>query len=64
VLARLSGDERTREIPLGQDVLRSLKQHRHLKGEFVFPGPGGRLLHRNETKHPLWRACRRAGLRR
>jgi len=55
---------RTREIPLGFDVLRSLKQHQHLKGEFVFPGPGGRLLHRNETKHPLWRACRRAGLRR
>jgi len=22
-----------------------------------------RLLHKNETKHPLWRACRRAGLR-
>lgn len=55
---------RTREIPLGLEVLRALKAHRHLKGEFVFPGPEGRLLHKNETKHPLWRACRRAGLRR
>lgn len=54
---------RTREIPLGLDVLRALKEHRHLKGEVVFPGPVGRMLHRNETKHPLWRACRRAGLR-
>lgn len=54
---------RTREVPLGLDVFRSLKEHRHLKGDVVFPGPGGRLLHRNETKHPLWRACRRAGLR-
>jgi integrase len=54
---------RTREIPLGLDVLRALKDHRHLKGELVFPGPAGRLLHKNETKHPLWRACRRSGLR-
>jgi integrase len=54
---------RTREIPLGLDMLRALKDHRHLKGELVFPGPEGRLLHKNETKHPLWRACRRAALR-
>ena len=54
---------RTREIPLGIDVLRALKDHRHLKGESVFCGPAGRLLHKNETKHPLWRACRKAGLR-
>jgi integrase len=54
---------RAREVPLGFDVLAALKQHRHLKGELVFPGPVGRMLHRNETKHPLWRACRRAGLR-
>lgn len=32
------------------------------KVELVFPGPAGRMLHSNETKHPLWRACRRAGL--
>jgi integrase len=44
---------RAREVPLGLDVLRALKAHRHLKGELVFPGPNGRLLHRNETKHPL-----------
>lgn len=55
---------RAREVPLGIEVLRTLKAHRRLKGELVFPGPNGRLLHRNETKHPLWRACQRAGLRR
>jgi integrase len=54
---------RTREVPLGLEVLRALKEHRHLKGELVFPAFDGRLLHRNETKHPLWRACKRAGLR-
>jgi site-specific recombinase XerD len=50
-------------VPLGREILRTLKEHRHLKGDLVFPGPQGRLLHRNETKHPLWRACKRAGLR-
>jgi integrase len=54
---------RTREVPLGREILRTLKEHRHLKGDLVFPGPQARLLHRNETKHPLWRACKRAGLR-
>ena len=54
---------RTREIPLGLEMLRALKDHRHLKGELVFPASDGRMLHRNETKHPLWRACRKAGLR-
>jgi integrase len=54
---------RTREVPLGLEVLRALKDHRHLKGELVFPADEGRLLHRNETKHPVWRACKRAGLR-
>ena len=54
---------RTREVPLGLEVLKALKDHRHLKGELVFPSDDGRLLYRNETKHPVWRACKRAGLR-
>jgi integrase len=55
---------KTREIPLGDDVLASLKRHRHLRGEVVFCQSDGRRLTKGETKHPLWRACKRAGLRR
>jgi integrase len=55
---------RTREIPLSPQAVRALKEHRHLKGELVFSQPDGRLLTKGECKHPLWRACRRAGLRR
>jgi integrase len=55
---------KTREIPLGNDVLAALKRHRHLRGEFVFCKEDGSMLTKGETKHPLWRACRRAGLRR
>lgn len=54
---------RTREIPLGDDVLASLKRHRHLRGEVVLCQPDGRMLTKGETKHPLKRACKRAGLR-
>jgi integrase len=55
---------KTREIPLGDDVLASLKRHRHLRGDFVFCKLDGSMLTKGETKHPLWRACKRAGLRR
>ena len=54
---------KTREIPLGDDVLVSLKRHRHLRGEVVFCQPDGRMFTKGETKHPLKRACKRAGLR-
>ena len=33
-------------------------------GELVWPGEGGRNLTKSEAKWPLWRACKRAGLRR
>jgi integrase len=33
-------------------------------GELVWPGEGGRNLTKGEAKWPLWRACKRAGLRR
>ncbi len=55
---------RRREIELGEEVLTALKDHRHLRGELVFCHETGRLLRANECKHPLWRACKRAGLRR
>jgi integrase len=54
---------KAREVPLGETVLRALKAHRHLKGELVFAGDRGAMLVKGESKWPLWRACRRAGLR-
>jgi len=53
-----------REIPLGDEVLATLKEHRHLRGELVFCDLGGRPLTKGESKWPLWRACKKAGLRR
>lgn len=53
---------RPREVPLGREVLAALQAHRHLR-PFVFAHESGRMLTENECKHPLWRACRRAGLR-
>lgn len=55
---------RSREIPLSMDALRALKAHRHLKGDLVFSDEKGQLLVKTATKWPLWRACKRAGLRR
>ncbi len=55
---------KSREIPLGDTVLRALKGCRHLKGELVFCDERGAMLSKGECKHPLWRACKRAGLRR
>lgn len=52
-----------RDIPLGDAVLAALKAPRHLRGEMVFCTVDGRMLRKNECKHPLWRACRRAGIR-
>ena len=52
-----------REIPLGDEVKAALKAHRHLRGPLVFCDIGGNLLTDGETRHPLWRACKRAGLR-
>jgi integrase len=55
---------RSREVALSPEAVRSLKAHRHLRGELVFCTDGGRMFTKNECKHPLWRACKRAGLRR
>ena len=52
-----------RTIAMSKELLASLKAFRHLKGELVFCSPAGKLLRRDEIKHPLWRACRKAGLR-
>ncbi len=52
-----------REIPLGDEVTAALKAHRHLRGPLVFCDLDGRVLTEGETRGPLWRACKRAGLR-
>jgi integrase len=53
-----------REIALGDEVLAALKTHRHLRGELVFCAIDGSMLTSGEMKWPLWRSCKRAGLRR
>jgi integrase len=55
---------RNRELPLSGDALAALKTQRHLKGELVFCAEGGRAWKENECKWPIWRACKRAGLRK
>jgi site-specific recombinase XerD len=55
---------RARMVPLSAEAMRTLKAHRHLRGELVFCSRSGRMLKKTECKHPLWRACKRAGLRR
>jgi integrase len=52
-----------REVALGDEVLAALKAERHLRGPLVFCAADGRMWKKNECKHPLWRACRKAGLR-
>jgi site-specific recombinase XerD len=41
-----------------------LKKQRHLRGELVFCDEDGRMLKKGACKHPLWRTCKKAGLRR
>jgi integrase len=55
---------KSREIPLSDDALAALKASRHLKGELVFCNERGGMLTKGECKWPLWKACKRAGLRR
>jgi integrase len=52
-----------REIPLGIEVRTALKEHRHLRGPLVFCSMSGGLLGVVDTRLPLWRACKKAGLR-
>jgi integrase len=54
---------RSREVDLSPELVSVLKVHRHLRSELVFCHETGRMFTENECKHPLWRACKRAGLR-
>jgi len=53
-----------REVPMSHELRDALKAHRHLRGEYVFCQDNGEALYQDITKWPLWRACRRAGIRR
>ena len=60
----LERNSRNRELPLSGDALAALKTQRHLKGELVFCAESGRAFKENECKWPMWRACKKAGLRK
>jgi integrase len=52
-----------REIALSNDTIAALKSYRHLRGPLVFCTMDGAMLKYTGLRHPLWRACRKAGLR-
>jgi integrase len=54
---------RAREISLSQEAVRTLKGHRHLRGELVFCSKKGRLLCMNACYKALDETTKRAGLR-
>ncbi len=54
---------KSREVPLSRDCVAALKAHRHLRGELVFCDLDGKMHPKSMCKRPIWRACKRAGLR-
>jgi len=52
-----------REIAVGDEVLKALKGHRHLRGPLVFCDLAGRVLTVGEPRYAMERICKRAGLR-
>lgn len=57
------GTPKSGKIPLGIEVRTALKEHRHLRGPLVFCSMSGGLLGTVDIRLPLWRACKKAGLR-
>jgi integrase len=53
---------RTREVPLSDEAMATLKAHRHLKGPYVFCEADGRRLNHNRVKDVVPRTCARAQL--
>jgi integrase len=53
---------RAREVPLSNEAVAVLKEHRHLKGPYVFCEPDGTRLTHSRVKNVVPRACQRAGL--
>ena len=54
---------KSREVPLGDDVLQALKKHRHLRGPRVFCDDDGKVLRTPKSRWELEKACKKAGLR-
>lgn len=54
---------RSREVPLNEVALESLKAHRHFRGPFVFCNAGGTYLKNDACRNAFLRASKRAGLR-
>jgi integrase len=56
---------RDREVPMSDELRAAFRElpSRFVSG-LVWPGEGGLNLTKGEAKWPLWRACKRAGLRR
>ena len=56
---------RTRKVDLSDHARAALRGlSSRFRGELVFCTDDGRMPTKGESKHPLWRACRKAGLRR
>ena len=56
---------KSREVALSQEAIRTLAACRsaHDPSDLVFADPNGAMLTKHTSKHPLWRASKRAGLR-
>jgi integrase len=55
---------KSRTVELGEVVTATLRAHRHLRGPLVFCDAAGAMLPAGACKWPLYRAARRAKLRR
>jgi integrase len=53
---------RTREVPLSDEAVATLKAHRHMKGPYVFCEPDGRRLTHSRVKDVVPFTCKEAGL--
>ena len=51
-------------MPLSDEALARSRRIGIFEGELVFCDDDGEMLTKGECKWPLWRACKRAGLRR
>ncbi len=52
-----------REVPLSDEALAVLHEHRHLRGPLVFCDRDGRMLRVPKTRYAMEKTCKRAGLR-
>lgn len=52
----------TREVPLSNEAIATLKAHRHLKGDYVFCETNGKRLTHSRVKSVVPSTCKKAGL--